>query len=172
MTREICQSGSERGAKPTFVPTPIATPKEPSRRVRCDSCRCAHRFDDWSDEISNRKTKTKTETETRRTCGREIALGLAAPDHTVPYGTVLWRDASQALRARLRSVLSLRDELADILQQHPAKAYRECPGGTVRSIIPDPTGRFVPGTLSQALRARLRSCCPYGTRWQTFRNRL
>ena len=26
-------------------------PKEPSRRVRCDSGRCADRFDDWSDEI-------------------------------------------------------------------------------------------------------------------------
>jgi hypothetical protein len=26
------------------------TPKEPSRRVRSDSCGCAHRFDDWSDE--------------------------------------------------------------------------------------------------------------------------
>src|ERR1700736_1255632 len=34
-----------------------ATPKEPSRRVRCDSLRCAHRFDDWSDEISSTKTK-------------------------------------------------------------------------------------------------------------------
>ena len=32
-------------------------PKEPSRRVRCDSCRCARRFDDWSDEISNTKTE-------------------------------------------------------------------------------------------------------------------
>src|SRR5271168_5035473 len=29
---------------------------------------------------------------------------LAAPDHTVPYGTVLSRTLSQALRARLRSV--------------------------------------------------------------------
>jgi hypothetical protein len=27
-----------------------ATQKEPSLRVRCDSCRCAHRFDDWSDK--------------------------------------------------------------------------------------------------------------------------
>ena len=27
-----------------------ATPKEPSRRVRSDSCRYAHRFDDWSDD--------------------------------------------------------------------------------------------------------------------------
>src|SRR5208337_4809784 len=32
-------------------------PKEPSRRVRCDSCRCAHRFDDWSDGILNTKTE-------------------------------------------------------------------------------------------------------------------
>src|SRR3984893_15732930 len=61
-----------------------ATPKEPSRRVRCDSRRCAHRFDDWSDEISNTK----------------------------------------ALRARLRSVLSLRDALADISQQHVASYHK------------------------------------------------
>jgi hypothetical protein len=33
-----------------------ATRKEPSRRVRCDSRRCAHRLDDWSDENSNVKT--------------------------------------------------------------------------------------------------------------------
>jgi hypothetical protein len=31
-----------------------------------------------------------------------IPMGLAAPDHTVPYGTVLWRTLSQA--PRLRSV--------------------------------------------------------------------
>jgi hypothetical protein len=37
--------------------------------------------------------------------------GLAAPDHTVPYGTVLSGDASQALRAWLRSLLSLWDEI-------------------------------------------------------------
>ena len=30
-------------------------------------------------------------------------LGIAVPDHTVPYATVLSRDAFQALRARLRS---------------------------------------------------------------------
>src|SRR6185369_14386553 len=35
--QENCQSGSEGGAKPTFVPTPIATQTEPSRRVRSDS---------------------------------------------------------------------------------------------------------------------------------------
>src|SRR5271165_7638543 len=32
-------------------------PKEPSRRVRCDSCRRAHRLDDWRDGISNSKTE-------------------------------------------------------------------------------------------------------------------
>jgi hypothetical protein len=31
---------------------------------------------------------------------REIPLGLAAPDHTVPYGTVLSGALFQALRAR------------------------------------------------------------------------
>jgi hypothetical protein len=34
---------------------------------------------------------------------REIPLGLAAPDHTVPYATVLSGALFQALRARLRS---------------------------------------------------------------------
>jgi hypothetical protein len=34
----------------------------------------------------------------------------------------------------------------------------------LRPIIPYPTGRFFGETLSQALRARLRSCCPSGTK--------
>jgi hypothetical protein len=41
---------------------------------------------------------------------REIPLGLAAPVHTVPYGTVL------AGGTLLRSGLSLRDALANISQ--------------------------------------------------------
>src|SRR5271166_3850770 len=43
--------------KAYLCPYPYRHPKKPSRRVRCDSCRCAHRFDDWSDGISNAKTK-------------------------------------------------------------------------------------------------------------------
>ena len=39
------------------VPGTSVTPKEPSRRARCDWCRCAHRFDDWSDEFRMRKLK-------------------------------------------------------------------------------------------------------------------
>jgi hypothetical protein len=38
-----------------------ATPKEPSRRVRYDSCTCAHRFEDWREEISNAVSLSRTE---------------------------------------------------------------------------------------------------------------
>jgi hypothetical protein len=51
----------------------------------------------------------KTETETRRTSRREIPLGFAAPDHTVPYGTVLSRDALPGTSCQATIVLSLRD---------------------------------------------------------------
>jgi hypothetical protein len=72
-----------------------ATPKEPSRRVRCDSRRCAHRFDDyfWPTRQFLSMANTFWCLKTRRRFRREIPLGLAAPDQTVPYGTVLSRDA-------------------------------------------------------------------------------
>jgi hypothetical protein len=35
---------------------------------------------------------------TRRTCRREIPLRYATPDHTVPYGTALSRDALADIR--------------------------------------------------------------------------
>jgi hypothetical protein len=45
--------------------------------------------------------------------------GLAAPDQTVPTGPVVLEDRfPKALRARLRPVLSLRNALAEISQQH------------------------------------------------------
>jgi hypothetical protein len=76
-------------------------PNEPSRRVRCDSCRCAaRRFDDWSDEISNPKTENIT-----------LSVGFAAPDHTVPYGTVLSRDAFPGTSCLATIMLSLRDKI-------------------------------------------------------------
>jgi hypothetical protein len=78
-----------------------ATPKNPSRRVRCDWCRCAaRRFDDWSEEISNPKTENIY-----------IVCGISC-----------------------------------------ARSYRTLRDG------------FFGGTLSQALRAWLRSCCPSGTK--------
>jgi hypothetical protein len=42
--------------------------------------------------------------------------GLAAPDHTVPYGTVPSTDAFRGTSCQATIVLSLRDALSDILQ--------------------------------------------------------
>jgi hypothetical protein len=54
----------------------------------------------------------------RRPTGEWLFVsGLAAPDHTVPYGTVLSGDAFKALRARATIVLSLRDEKHILLAQ-------------------------------------------------------
>ena len=54
------------------------------------------------------------------------------------------------------------------LKKHGAHFDEKYLWDQLRPIIPYPTGRFFRGTLSQALRARLRSHRPSGT----FRNRL
>jgi hypothetical protein len=77
-----------------------ATPKGPSRRVRCDSRGFARRFDDWSEKFQIRRLKTFT-----------LDVGLAAPDHTVPYGTVLLRDAFPGTSCLATIMLSLRDKI-------------------------------------------------------------
>jgi hypothetical protein len=64
------------------------TPKEPSRRVRCDSRRRVHRFR-FGDNF-------------------EYA---AIPDHTVPYGTVLAVDAFPSTSCQATIMLSLCDEI-------------------------------------------------------------
>jgi hypothetical protein len=51
-----------------------------------------------------------------RTFRGEIPLGLAMPGIPYPTGRFFRGTLSQALRARLRSVLSLRDTLADMCQ--------------------------------------------------------
>jgi hypothetical protein len=48
--------------------------------------------------------------ETRRTFRREIPLGLAVPGHTVPYGTVLSRDAFPGTSCQATIAPSLRDK--------------------------------------------------------------
>jgi hypothetical protein len=58
--------------------------------------------------------QARSRDECRRTFRREIPLGLVAPDHTVPYGTVLSRDAYPGTSCQATIVLSLRDALADI----------------------------------------------------------
>src|ERR1700731_4178079 len=77
-----------------------ATPKGPSRRVRCDSRGGARRFDDWSEKFPIRRLKTFT-----------LDVGLAAPDQTVPYGTVLSRDAFPGTSCLATIMLSLRDKI-------------------------------------------------------------
>jgi hypothetical protein len=61
------------------------------------SRRPATRFDDWS--VLN----------TRHTFRREIPLGLAAPDHTVPYGTVPSMDDFPGTSCQATIMLSLWD---------------------------------------------------------------
>ena len=86
-----------------------------------------------------------------RCCSYGTRLQTCA-NHTVPYGTVLSGDASQALRARLRSVLSLRDikVLRIIPTPFEALAHLRESHRTLRD------GSFGVA-LPQALRARLRS---------------
>src|SRR6202047_5151324 len=60
-----------------------------------------------------------------------------------PTGRFFRGTLSQALRARLRSVLSLRDALADISQQHLAKFVHVC-GRSVRF-----GGKKLPNDLAQ-----------------------
>ena len=50
-------------------------------------------------------------------------MGLAAPDHTVPYGTVPSTDAFPGTSCQATIVLSLRDALADIAQHAGGTLY-------------------------------------------------
>jgi hypothetical protein len=68
-----------------------ANPK-PSRRVRYDSCRYAHRFD--MAPISTRNTS-----------------GIGCADHTVPYGTALSRDTFPGTSCLATIMLSLWDNI-------------------------------------------------------------
>jgi hypothetical protein len=45
-----------------------------------------------------------------------LGVGLAAPDHTVPYGTVLSRDAFPGTSCLATIMLSLRDEIHSIAE--------------------------------------------------------
>jgi hypothetical protein len=62
-----------------------------------------------SDEISNTKYIASLKKHGRH-LRRQIPLGLAAPDHTVPYGTVLSLDALPGTSCQATIMLSLWDE--------------------------------------------------------------
>jgi hypothetical protein len=46
LLRSVPEGNSDRSLAQSAWDT--AASKEPSRRARYDSCRCAHRFDDWN----------------------------------------------------------------------------------------------------------------------------
>src|SRR6476659_3479198 len=64
--------------------------EQPSRRVRYDSRRPAHRFDDWSDEILNTRRTSSTRNTPGFSCARSYrtlrdgSLGGRFPRHFVP----------------------------------------------------------------------------------------
>jgi hypothetical protein len=41
---------------------------------------------------------------------KELSVGLAAPDQTLPYGTAIWRDAFPGTSCLATIILSLRDK--------------------------------------------------------------
>ena len=115
-----------------------AAPKEPSRRVRCDLRRCAHPFDFsigiWQvhesvhvleQQLEHHRTRTFQKEDylasLRNTAHiwREIALGLAATDQTVPYGTALWGGVVPGTSCQATISLSLRDKSDPPIQDSP-----------------------------------------------------
>jgi hypothetical protein len=93
------------------VPGTGATPKEPSRRVRSDSYRCA-----LQEMVHHREAIEHHRTQIFQVFSHP--QGLAALDHTVPYGTALSRDAFPGTSCLATIAPSLRDTLAAISQQH------------------------------------------------------
>src|ERR1700731_2803338 len=87
--------------------------KEPSRRVRYDRAQLIQRY------FSSTCAPCFSFSFRIRNFVTPIVESVRTPARITPYptGRLFWEALSQALRARLRSVLSLRDALADFSQQ-------------------------------------------------------
>ena len=81
--------------------------------------RCAHRFEDWREEISNAVSLSRIEMIPECFSGvldpcpplvTLLLVGSAAPDHTVPYGTVPSGDIFPGTSCLATISLSLRDK--------------------------------------------------------------
>src|ERR1700719_2613799 len=110
--QENCQSGSEGGAKPTFVPTPIATQK--CRPVGYGVIRAGVRTDSMIGETKFRIRKLKLKHGAH--LDEKYLWDALRPIIPSPTGRFFLGTLSQALRARLRSVLSLQDATEECLQ--------------------------------------------------------
>jgi hypothetical protein len=67
-------------------------------------CAGVHRFKDWREEISNAVSLSRKEMIPK------CIVGSIAPNHTVPYRTVLSRDAVPGTSCLVTVSLSLRDK--------------------------------------------------------------
>ena len=94
-----------------------ATPRVPSRRVRSDSCRCAHRLDDHRTRTFQQEYLGFKNTAAH--FDEKYLWDSLRPIIPCPTGRIFRGTLSQALRARLRSVLSLRDALAIVVAPNP-----------------------------------------------------
>jgi hypothetical protein len=167
-----------------------ALPKEPSRRVRYDSCRCVHRFEVWREEISNGVSVSRIEMipkwiggvldHVRHLVTLRTRLAVAKAVHLIKVGSSAWiHQRFPNLRnfawQRARSIaLSSSSNIIDTnlsrrvfsLPKETRRTFRReiYLWDQLRPITPYPAGRFFPRTLSQALRAWLRSACPSGTK--------
>jgi hypothetical protein len=128
MAKACCEMSRRDDVIVAWHEVPGTTPPQKSRPVGYGVIRAGMRADSGNghyieQQLEHHRTRTFQEEylASAKKHGahfrREIPLGLAAPDHTVPTGRFFRGTLSQALRARLRSVLSLRDTLADISQQ-------------------------------------------------------
>jgi hypothetical protein len=140
------------------VPASAPTPKQPSRRVRCD--RAGVPADSMIGVRKFQIPRLKTFT---------LDVGLAAPDHTVPYGTVLLRDAFPGTSCLATIMLSLRDKILSTAESL-LKSSCGLPASTSAA-----STKFLANTLGlspksvlgnvqtpEAPRAWLRSACPSG----------
>jgi hypothetical protein len=142
------------------------TPKGPARRVRCDSRWCAHRFDDWSDEIFDYENLQNLR------CMISDLGNICTEDHKeipifVTFCATLGRvDGQKRLKAvndSVKSPLVIGLETRRTFRRNTsgmsyARSYRTLRDVSFEGRFPR---HFVPGYDRG---------CPSGTRWQTFRD--
>jgi hypothetical protein len=143
-----------------------APPKEPSRRVRSDSRRRAHRFNDWSDETSSTITEKywlgfiKLFLATRYGA---LSVGISQVQKTLRYiEHQLEHHGTRTLRQEYLAFLKRHERSTRCRLLMPGAQFRRqiSLGLTMTSSVRD-------GVLciaTRALRAWLLSCCPSGTK--------
>ena len=142
------------------------TPKEPSRRVRYDSCPCAHRFENWREEISTAVSLSRIEMipkmlwrrlrpcpspgslRTGSAVAKAVQLIEAGSSAWIPqrfpnlryFATGLAYSASVLLEAAARTSSDTNLlRVFSLPKETPRTSRREIPVDQLRPIIPCPT---------------------------------